>query len=81
MLSSFFINKIHIATENFNKQKTHTGLGYPTHSACLCHQQDGKLLRVLRQAAINKNSANALAAYYQKMFAPPRNVKMVPTPL
>ena len=32
---------------------------YPTHKACLCHKEDGKLLRVLWQAAINKNSANA----------------------
>jgi len=32
---------------------------YATHKVCLCHKQDGKLLRVLWQAARNKNSANA----------------------
>ena len=38
--------------------KRHTQ-AYPTHKACLCHKQHGKLLHVLWQAAINKNSANA----------------------
>ena len=46
MLSSFFTNKIHIATEKFLQTKTHRPI-YPTHKACLCHKQDGKLLRVL----------------------------------
>ena len=54
--SSFFTNKIHTATENFNKKHTHA---YPSHKACLSRKQDGKLLRVLWQAAINKNSAKA----------------------
>jgi len=49
MLSSFFINKIlHIATENVNKQQTHRPiLPMRDDKACLCHKQDGKLLRVL----------------------------------
>jgi len=38
--------QLHVATENFNKQKNTQA--DPTHKACLCHyKQDGKLLRVL----------------------------------
>ena len=83
ILSSFFTNEIlRTATENFSKQQTHRRpiLLIRDDKACLCHNQDGKLLRVLRLAAIN-NSANALCIGLLSSNVRTRNVKIVPTPL